>query len=256
MGRVDGKVAVVTGGARGIGRATCELLAREGARVAVVDLAESEGRQVAQQIGHAGGTAGYWRLDVSDERQVATVFSSIAMAFGSISVLVNNAGISGSDKPTHALTVEEWDQLFAVNVKGVFLCTRQVLPDMMAHNRGSIINLSSIYGLISAPDVPPYHAAKGAVHLMSKTDALLYAKDNIRVNSVHPGFIWTPMVEAYVQSKGGSQTAAATTIASLHPLGRIGQPIDVAYGILYLASDESSFVTGSELVIDGGYTAR
>ena len=176
--------------------------------------------------------------------------------FGSINVLVNNAGISGVDKPTHEVTSEEWDHLMAVNVKGVFFCTKHVLPQMMAAKRGSIINLSSIYGLVGAPDVPPYHASKGAVRLMTKTDALTYAAQGIRVNSIHPGFIYTPMVDSYLHSKGGDVETWKKVVGALHPVGHMGDPDDIAYGVLYLASDESKFVTGTELVIDGGYTAR
>ena len=143
----------------------------------------------------------------------------------------------------------------AVNVKGVFFCTKHAIPYMQKAGGGSIINLSSIYGIISAPDVPPYHASKGAVRLMTKTDALLYAKDKIRVNSVHPGFIWTPMVENYLKASGNFEEGLKY-LNSLHPSGHVGEADDIAYGILYLASDESKFVTGSELVIDGGYTAR
>jgi len=255
MGRVDGKVAIVTGGALGIGKATAELLAREGAQVAVTDVKDDEGASVVQDIEAAGGTAQFWHLDVSDEDEVRRVFDEIADAFGGIDVLVNNAGISGADKPTHELSEEEWDQVMDVNVKGVFFGTKHAVPHMKKRDRGSIINLSSIYGLVSAPDVPPYHASKGAVRLMSKTDALLYADDQIRVNSVHPGFIWTPMVENYLASMGDVEEGRKG-VAQLHPLGHVGEPDDIAYGILYLASDESKFVTGTELVIDGGYTAK
>ncbi|WP_447980723.1 SDR family NAD(P)-dependent oxidoreductase [Candidatus Nitrospira bockiana] len=253
MGRVDGKVAIVTGGALGIGRATAMLLAKEGARVAVTDVLDQEGQEVVKE--HGGAAARYWHLDVSNEGQVKTVFSEIVATFGRIDILVNNAGISGVNRPTHEVTEAEWDRVMAVNVKGVFFCTKHAVPTMMKTGGGSIINLSSIYGLISAADVPPYHASKGAVRLMSKTDALLYAKHHIRVNSVHPGFIWTPMVENYLRAQGDLE-AGRHAIAKLQPLGHIGEPDDVAYGILYLASDESKFVTGSELVIDGGYTAQ
>jgi len=202
-----------------------------------------------------GGTARYWHLDVSQESQVRTVVEDVVHAFGRIDVLVNNAGISGVSKPTHEITEQEWDRVQAVNVKGPFFCTKHVVPHMKRGGGGSIVNLSSIYGLIGAPDAPPYHASKGALRLMSKTDALLYAGDRIRVNSVHPGFIWTPMVEKFLQS-GGDVAVGRKAVDSLHPLGCMGEPDDIAYGIVYLASDESKFVTGSELVIDGGYTAR
>lgn len=256
MGRVDQKVTVITGGAKGIGRATSELLAREGARVAITDIADVDGEQLAVAIRAAGGQACYWHLNVANERQVDQVFSSIEQAYGTIDVLVNNAGIIGADKPTHELTVTDWQQALDINVLGVFICTKRALVGMRSKRIGSIINLSSIYGLVSAPDVPPYHASKGAVRLMSKTDALLYASDGIRVNSVHPGFIWTPMVENFATNKGGSVAESRAGLAALHPLGHLGEPLDVAYGILYLASDEAKFVTGTELVIDGGYTAR
>jgi NAD(P)-dependent dehydrogenase (short-subunit alcohol dehydrogenase family) len=142
-------------------------------------------------------------------------------------------------------------------VKGVFFCVKHAIPHLKSSGGGSIINLSSIYGLISAADVPPYHASKGAVRLMSKTDALIYAKDGIRVNSIHPGFIWTPMVEHFLQDSGATDLAQARAQTGLlHPLGHMGEPDDIAWGVVYLASDEAKFVTGSELVIDGGYTAR
>ncbi len=255
MARMQGKAAIVTGGALGIGRATCELLAREGARVAIVDLKDEEGRELADEIGRIGGSARYWRADVASESDIERVFREIGEALGGIDVLVNNAGISGASKPTHELTEEEWDRVQAVNVKGVFFCTKHAIPWMLRAGAGSIVNLSSIYGLVGAPDAPPYHASKGAVRLMSKTDALLYAKQGIRVNSVHPGFIWTPMVEKFLKAQG-DVAKLRQALDALHPLGRVGEPEEVAYGILYLASDESKFVTGSELVIDGGYTAR
>jgi NAD(P)-dependent dehydrogenase (short-subunit alcohol dehydrogenase family) len=176
--------------------------------------------------------------------------------FGPITVLVNNAGVSGVDKPTHEVTSEEWDSLMAVNAKGVFLCTKHVLPQMMSVKKGSIINISSIYGLVGASDVPPYHVSKGAIRLMTKTDAMIYAKYGIRVNSIHPGFILTPMVENYLASKGGDYEHWKSLVSGMHPLGHLGDPEDVAFGVIYLASDEARFVTGSELVIDGGYTAR
>ena len=185
-----------------------------------------------------------------------SVFAEIGERFGRIDVLVNNAGIAGASKPTHEITEEEWDRVQAINVKGVFLCTKHVIPFLRKAGGGSIVNLSSIYGIVGAPDVPPYHASKGAVRIMSKTDALLYAKDRIRVNSVHPGYIWTPMVEGVGKESGQSMEEFRKQIAALHPLGHIGEPNDIAFGILYLASDESKFVTGTELVIDGGYTAQ
>jgi NAD(P)-dependent dehydrogenase (short-subunit alcohol dehydrogenase family) len=255
MGRVDNKVAIVTGGALGIGKACCEVLAREGAKVAVTDILDKEGKKLAEEIKGAGGVAEHWHLDVSNEGEVRKVFEDVDKKLGKIDVVVNNAGIAGVDKPTHEITEKEWDRLMAINVKGVFFCTKHAIPYMKKAGGGSIVNLSSIYGIISAPDIPPYHASKGAVRLMTKTDALLYAKDKIRANSVHPGFIWTPLVEDYLRSKGSVEEGRGA-LDSLHPIGHVGEPDDIAYGVLYLASDEAKFVTGSELVIDGGYTAR
>lgn len=256
MKRVEGKVAVITGGVLGIGRATSLLLAQEGAKVAVVDIKDKEGQDVIDEIAAFGGTAKFWHLDTTMENDVKSIFADIVREFGKIDILVNNAGISGVDKPTHEITEEEWDKVINVNVKGVFLCAKHAIPYMQKAGGGSIINMSSIYGLIGAGDIPPYHASKGAVRLMSKNDALHYAKDNIRVNSVHPGFIWTPLVEELGNRSPEGAEKFREHLDSLHPIGHIGEPDDIAYGVLYLASDESKFITGSELVIDGGYTAQ
>ena len=217
---------------------------------------DSQGREIAETINKQGGQAQFWHLDVSNEKEVENVFSQIESTFGKIDALVNNAGIVGANKPTDQITEAEWDQVMAVNVKGVFFCTKHAVPYMRNAGQGSIINISSIYGLVGAPDMPPYHASKGAVRLMSKTDALLYAADNIRVNSIHPAFIWTPLVEKLLKDQGGDIKELRNNLDKLHPLGHMGEPNDVAYGVIYLASDESKFITGSELVIDGGYTCR
>ena len=255
MARLKGKVAAVTGGALGIGKAAVERMLEEGAAVGILDVLDKEGEALAKTLSDKGHQVGYWHCDVADEAQVKAAIDGVAERFGKFDVLVNNAGISGPNKPTHELTEEEWDKVQAVNVKGVFFCTKHAIPHMKKAGSGSLINLSSIYGLVSAPDIPPYHASKGAVRLMTKTDALLYAADKIRANSIHPGFIWTPLVEHHLQTTDDPEAAREAT-ASLHPLGHMGEPDDIAWGIVYLASDESKFVTGSELVIDGGYTAR
>ena len=255
MERLKDKVAVVTGGSLGIGRAISLLFASEGASVAVTDLLEKEGKETVNEIQSKKGIAAFWHLNVANEKEVKQTFADIYKRFGRINVMVNNAGILGVNKPTDEVTAEEWDKVMGVNVKGVFFCTKYAIPYMKRGGGGSVINLSSIYGLIGGADVPPYHASKGAVRLMTKTDALFYAKDKIRVNSIHPGYIWTPMVENFLKSQGN--VAEGRKFAdSLHPLGHMGEPADIAYGALYLASDESKFVTGSELVIDGGYTCR
>lgn len=252
MKRVENKVVIVTGGALGIGRETCILLAKEGAQVAVTDLLDKEGQELADEITQSGGSASFWHLNVADEKEVEKVYSEVVKKFGKLDATVNNAGIAGADKPTHELTENEWDAVMNVNVKGVFFCTKHAIPLMKKSGSGSIVNLSSIYGIIGAGDIPTYHASKGAVRLMSKNDALIYAKDNIRVNSVHPGFIWTPLVEKLGENVPGFRK----DLDSLHPIGHVGESIDIAFGILYLVSDESKFVTGSELVIDGGYTCK
>jgi NAD(P)-dependent dehydrogenase (short-subunit alcohol dehydrogenase family) len=257
MDRVRGKTCIVTGAALGIGRACALRLAQEGARVALFDVLDAEGAALESELRAAGHPARYWHVDVSREDEVARAIDQAAAEFGGLHVLVNNAGISGSTRPTHEVTEAEWDRVQAVNVKGVLFCAKHAIPHLRRAGGGSIVNLSSIYGLVGAADVPAYHAAKGAVRLMSKTDALLYAPDRIRVNSVHPGFIWTPMVEHHLRASGATDLAAARDeVGRLHPLGHMGEPDDIAWGVVYLASDESKFVTGSELVIDGGYTAR
>jgi len=255
MNRLKDKIAVVTGAALGLGRAAATRMSDEGAAVAVLDVNDAEGEALALEICDRGGQARYWRCDVSSEAEVARVMSEIAAHFGRIDVLVNNAGISGVSKPTHEITEAEWDLVQGINVKGVFFCTKHAIPHLKQAGGGSIINLSSIYGLVGAADAPPYHASKGAVRLMSKTDAMIYAPDRIRVNSIHPGFIWTPMVSHFLEDQPDVDEARQA-VASLHPLGHMGEPDDIAWGVVYLASDESKFVTGSELVIDGGYTAH
>jgi len=256
MNRLVNKNIIVTGASFGIGKATCKKLAEEGANVAMTDLADEEGLKLEKEIEDAGGNVKYWHLDVSDENQVSKTFEEINDTFGSIDVLVNNAGISGVNKPTHEISLQDWQKVIDINVNGVFLCTKHAIPYMKVAGKGSIINLSSIYGIIGAPDIPSYHASKGAVRLMTKTDALIYAKDNIRFNSVHPGFIWTPLVENMGKNSDVGVEKFREQLDALHPIGHIGEPDDIAYGIVYLASDESKFLTGSELVIDGGYTCK
>lgn len=256
MNRVQGKVAVVTGGGNGIGEATCRLLADEGASVAVLDVDDADGERVAASIRQSGGEARFWHLDVSDEAQVSRVVAEIADTYSRIDILVNNAGVGGPNRPGVEVTEQEFDALFAVNVKGGFFCTKHVVPRMKAAGGGSIIYLGSIYALIGNTDSPLYHATKGAIRQMSKTDAMLYAPDGIRVNCVHPGTIMTPFNVAVGQKYPGGFDAYIAAMSALHPIGHPGEPQDVAYAILFLASDESKFVTGSDLVVDGGYTAQ
>jgi len=252
MKRAENKVVIVTGGASGIGRETCLLLAKEGAKVAITDIENKAGQELAEEISLSGGIARFWHMDVANEKEVEQVYADVFKAFGKLDSVVNNAGIAGTDKATHELTENEWDEVMNINVKGVFFCTKHAIQYMKKSGAGSIVNISSVYGMLGAGDIPPYHASKGAVRLMAKNDAISYAKDNIRVNSVHPGYIWTPLVEKLGEGIEGFREQ----LDNLHPIGHIGEPLDVAYGILYLLSDESKFVTGSELVIDGGYTCK
>lgn len=256
MARLDGKVAIVTGASMGIGRACAERMAEAGARVALADIDSAAGEEAARQIRARGGNARFFACDVAREASVQSLMQAVVAAFGSIDVLVNNAGIVGIDKPTHEIMEAEWDEVQAVNVKGPFFCTKHAVPHLRRSTGAAIVNLSSIYGLVGAADVPPYHASKGALRLMSKTDALIYARDGIRVNSIHPGYVWTSMVQGHLARAGGDVEARKRELNALHPLGRMGTPDDIAWGVVYLASDEARFVTGAELVIDGGYTAR
>ena len=257
MNRLQDKVCIVTGGALGIGRACVERIAGEGGRVAIFDVLDDAGQVLADALQAHGASACYHHVDVTDEAAMRAAIDAVATRFGGIHGFVSNAGISGTTRPTHEVTEADWDRVMAVNVKGVFFGTKHVVPHLRRAGGGSIVNLSSIYGLVGAPDVPPYHASKGAVTLMTKTDAMLYAADRIRVNSVHPGYIWTPMVEHHLLASGATDLAAARDeVGRLHPLGHMGEPDDIAWGVVYLLSDESRFMTGAELVIDGGYTAR
>jgi len=257
MGRVEEKVAIVTGGSNGLGEATSLLLAREGARVAIVDIQDEAGTEVANRITSTGNSARYLHMDVTSEEDIRNVFDEVGAEYGRIDILVNNAGISGDPKPTHELTVSEWNHVLDVDAKGVFLCTKHAVP-YMRKGGGSIINISSIYGIVAGMDNPPpylYHAAKGAVRMMTKSDAVCYAKDGIRVNSIHPGWIRTPMLDNVIKNAPEGQEAFNRRLREHLPLERYGEPADVAYAVLYFASNESKFVTGTELVVDGGYTA-
>jgi NAD(P)-dependent dehydrogenase (short-subunit alcohol dehydrogenase family) len=255
MDRVKGKVAIVTGGAMGIGGAAAAVLAREGAKVAIADIADAVAKKHVAEIKKAGGTAEFWHMDVTNEGQIATVFADIAGKWGKIDILVNNAGIPGTGKPSHEMTEAEFEKVLNIDLKGVFRCTKHAVPYMKKAGGGSIINMSSMLGIIAGGD-PVYHAAKGGVRLLSKGDAGVYAADKIRVNSVHPGFIDTPGFRSMVDKRQPSEQGdiLAGNIASRVPIGRMGQPEDIASGILFLASDESSYMTGAELVIDGGFS--
>jgi len=249
--RMKDKVALISGAASGMGAATARLFAREGAKAVVVaDLLDKEGEAVVADIKKAGGTASYIHLDVTDEAQWKAAVDKTVADHGSLDVLVNNAGISGSAEQDLYDTAA-WNRLMGINATGVFLGTKAAVPAMMRAGGGSIINISSICGIVGSHANAAYHASKGAVRIFSKAAAIQYAPEKIRVNSVHPGFVDTPMTVP-----GHSNPEVARKRLEATPLGRFGTPADIAAGCLYLASDEASWVTGSELVIDGGMTAN
>ena len=251
MGRLDGKVAIISGGARGQGATEARMFAREGAKVVFGDLLDDEGKQVEAEINESGGEATYVHLDVTREDDWRSAVETAITRYGKLDILVNNAGIL-IRKGLEETTVEDWDRIMGVNAKGVFLGTKQAIPAMRRAGGGSIINISSTAGLVGSPNgSPSYTATKGAVRLFSKATAIQYAKEGIRCNSVHPGPIDTEMIRDTI-----SDPARLEQRMQRLPMGRVGKAEDIAYGVLYLASDESSFVTGSELVIDGGTTAQ
>jgi cyclopentanol dehydrogenase len=251
MGRLDGKVAIISGGARGQGAVEAQLMAREGAKVVFGDILDDQGKQVEAQIIDAGLDATYVHLDVTNEAQWRSAVETAVGKYGRLNVLVNNAGIL-IRKAIEETSEEEWDRIMGVNVKGVFFGTKHAIPAMREAGGGSIVNISSTAGLVGSPEgSASYTATKGAVRLFTKSTAIQHAKDGIRCNSVHPGPIDTEMIRDTLTDPD----RMAARMRRL-PLGRVGTADDIAYGVLYLASDESSFVTGTELVIDGGTTAE
>ena len=246
--RLEGKVAIISGGARGMGAAEARMFAQEGAKVVIGDLLEEEGLKVAAEIGEAGGEALFVRLDVTDEASWQSAVEAAVERFGKVDILVNNAAILRTQGLLET-TEEIWDEVLDVNTKGTFLGTKSVIPEMRKAGGGSIINISSGAGITGSQRNTAYHASKGAVRIFTKSAAIQYAGENIRVNSVHPGPIDTDMLASSMEAPGARRPEDV-------PLGRHGRPEEVAYGVLYLASDESSFVTGSEVVIDGGRTAE
>jgi len=249
--RLAGKVALISGGARGMGAVEAEMFTREGARVVFGDVLEAEGKAVEARIRAAGGEATFVRLDVTSEQDWADAVATAERVYGHLDVLVNNAGI-GSRGRIEDTTLAEWERTMAVNSTGVFLGTRAAIPALRRAGGGSIVNISSQLGLVGTDiSSPQYQASKGSVRLLTKTTAIQYAKERIRANSVHPGPIVTPMTEAR-----RADPEVYRLMVSRIPLGRYGTAEEVALGVIYLASDESAFVTGSELVIDGGWTAQ
>ncbi|MFQ5955535.1 MAG: SDR family NAD(P)-dependent oxidoreductase [Kiloniellales bacterium] len=255
--RLIGTVALITGGASGIGAKTARVFAEHGAGVAVSDVNDDLGRQVADEIEAKGGDAAYFHLDTTDEEQWIAVVRQTIGRFSKLNVLVNVAGVSGreADRKTvpkiDGTRLDLWNAVMSVNATGVFLGIKHVIRPMREAGGGSIINMSSIYGIVGSAHSAAYHASKGAVRLLTKCAAIQYAGEKIRVNSVHPGFVDTPMTElVHADPELAGPRLAAT------PVGRFGQPYDIAMGCLYLASDEAAWMTGAELVIDGGMTAQ
>jgi NAD(P)-dependent dehydrogenase (short-subunit alcohol dehydrogenase family) len=248
--KLDNKVAIVTGGASGMGESEAKLFAAEGAKVIIADVLEQEGRKIEAEISEMGGIGLFLRLDVTDENQWREVIATTVSRFGKLDILVNNAGISGGGDP-EAMSTEVWDSLMDINAKGVFLGIKHAIPKMMKVGGGAIVNISSISGIVGQEYTHMgYNASKGAVRILTKSAAVQHAKNGIRVNSVHPG-VMPPM-------RTSTRTADPETrrqmLASV-PMGREGRTEEVANAVLFLASDEASYITGTELVVDGGFTA-
>ena len=249
--RLKGKVAIITGGAHGMGAVEAVLFAKEGAKVVIADIREEDARKVEAEIAEVGGEAMVALLDVTKVNQWERTIADVVARFGKLDILVNNAGISGSGEKDFGSS-QAWDQLMDVNAKSVFLGMKHAIPEMEKAGGGAIVNISSISGMVGQSYIHPgYNASKGAVRLVTKAAAVQHAKSGIRVNSVHPGSM-PPMLTSGARGDGGSQDARMAAI----PMGREGQPIEVANAVLFMASDEASYITGTELMVDGGYTAR
>ena len=248
--RLEGKVALITGAAHGMGAEEARLFAREGAKVAIADIREEDARKVEAEIAEAGGESMVVMLDVSKEDQWKASVAAVVAQFGKLDILVNNAGISGSGERDFGST-ESWDRLMDVNAKSVFLGIKHAIPEMERAGGGAIVNISSISGFVGQEAIHPgYNASKGAVRLVTKAAAVQHAKIGVRVNSVHPGMM-PPMLTSFQRGDPNREAMNAAV-----PMGREGEPIEVANAVLFLASDEASYITGTELLVDGGFTAR
>jgi len=257
MERLAGRVALITGAASGIGKATAERLAAEGAAVMITDVDDQGGKTVAVRLGALGRQAAYLHLDVGSEQEWQRAVEGVVDQLGGLDVLVNNAGVRGEPEPIEETSLESWDRSITVLQTGVFLGMKWAAPALLESGHASVVNISSVFGASGGFGTSPaYHAAKGAVRVLTKTAALRWARRGIRVNSVHPGFIDTPLLHPDSACEPSRSGKFYQAILDVTPLGRLGRPEEVAAGVAYLASDEAAFVTGSELYIDGGYMAR
>lgn len=252
--RVKGKVAIITGGAEGIGRETALLFGREGARLVIADYDSEKGAQLESILNEKGLESFFVKTDVRNSAEVQRMAEQASERFGKIDILVNNAGAAGA-VPVVELTEDNWDRIVDTNLKGVYLCCKYIIPKMIESGGGVIVNMASVLGFIGRARASAYNAAKGGVVTLTKNMALDYVADNIRINAVCPGFVDTDLVRRYVRA---SENPAKTyeELVQLHPMGRLAKPEEIAYSVLFLASDESSFITGSCLIVDGGYSAR
>jgi len=251
MGKLEGKVAIVTGAASGIGRASALLFAEEGARVVVADWDAAKGEEVAREVKGKGGEAKFVKVDVSRAEDVQVMVNAAVGSYGRLDVLFNNAGVEGEQAPTADCTLENFDRVIAINLRGVFLGMKYGIAAMLKTGGGSIINNASVAGLVGFTGIPAYSASKGGVIQLTKTAALEYAKEHVRVNAICPGVIWTPMVERFTSA--GEEVRRA--LEAMEPVGRFGTAEEVARLALFLASEDSSFCTGAPFVVDGGFVA-
>jgi len=251
-GKLTNKVALVTGAASGIGRQTALAFAREGAAVAVVDVTEEAAKETVAMIEKEGGKAKFFRCDVSKAAEVEKLVKDVVAAFGRLDFAHNNAGIEGAQARTADASEEVWDRTIAINLKGVWLCMKHEIPQMLKQGGGAIVNTASVAGLVGFVGLPAYNASKGGVIQLTRTAALEYAKENIRVNAVCPGVIKTPMVDRFTQGKPDLEAA----FTAGEPVGRMGRPEEIAKAVVWLCTDDASFVTGIPMPVDGGWVAQ
>ena len=251
--RLQGKVCIITGAGSGLGKGIALVFAREGSKVVIAEIQEEPGQAVSQQIKAEGGEALFLRTDITRASEVEKMVEETLKAYGRIDILVNNAGINPSRTPVHETSEEAWDQTLAVNLKGAFLCSKYVLAAMIKQGGGSIIHVASVVGGMGCSDRAAYSASKGGMIALARNMAVDYARYNIRVNSLSPGFVETDLTRIYFNKMRETDPKKLERIIGHHPMGRLGRPEDEAYAALFLASDESPWVTGLDLAVDGGF---